>query len=125
MVYGEWIISETIRREITLDNFIVMPNHLHGIVIIDPVETNGRSSLPTDVFRMKPKSISSFLSGFKSSTKSKFNQITNNIQQPLWQLNYYDHIIRDDDDLKRIEKYIDENPQNWERDRNNPEGLFM
>ena len=125
MVNDEWKISENIRKEITLDCFVVMPNHLHGIVIINNVETNGRSSLPTVKFRMKPKSVSSLLSGFKSSTTSKFNTIQKTIKQPLWQSNYYDHIVRDDDDLKRIRRYIKENPQNWYRDRNNPEGLLM
>ena len=46
MVNNEWKISENIRNEIILDCFVIMPNHLHGIVIINNVETNGRSSLP-------------------------------------------------------------------------------
>jgi len=101
-----------------MDEFIIMPNHVHGIVIIKchlPVGANGRSPL-----QMKPKSISSFMSGFKSSITKIVNQIRNTPGYPVWQRNYYEHVIRNEDDLNRVRQYIIDNPMKWLEDENNP-----
>jgi len=65
---------------------------------------------------MKPKSISSFIAGYKSIVTKRINQIRNTHGQPVWQRNYYEHIIRDDKDLNRIREYIVNNPAKWEED---------
>ena len=131
IVNDELLKTTQIRKNVQLDEFIVMPNHVHVIIIIthkynaDPnVETRCSVSLPKGGEFSKPisGSLSMTINYFKGSVKRIANQ--NNISFQ-WQSNYYDHIIRNDDDLKRIQQYIDENPQNWDRDRNNPEGLMM
>lgn len=122
-----------------------MPNHLHAIVVLDDnvpatdlVETHGRASLhqPTTaesflcgIAYRKPKSISSFVAGYKSAVLSKYNnwvdeQMANGVtgiekfnrQNPLWQSNYYDRIIRNGKEYERIEIYIGENSINWPTD---------
>jgi REP element-mobilizing transposase RayT len=121
IVQYEWKESEKIRSEIQLDQFIVMPNHVHGIVMINNNDyaegtkisgANSRSPLR----RMKPKSIPSFIAGYKSVVTKRINQIRNTPRQPVWQRNYYEHVIRDEHDLNRIRKYIVHNPVNWEKD---------
>lgn len=123
IVQYEWRESAKIRSEIILDQFIVMSNHIHGIVMInkndnmartndDILGANSRSPLQ----RMKPKSISSFIAGYKSVVTKRINQIRNTHGQPVWQRNYYEHIIRDDKDLNRIREYIVNNPAKWEED---------
>ncbi|MFN7660152.1 MAG: transposase, partial [Dolichospermum sp.] len=75
---------------------------------------------------MKPKSISSVIAGFKSATTKKINIIRNTPQNPVWQRNYYDHIIRNDESLARIREYVQNNPLSWENDQlhpNNPSKL--
>jgi len=118
IVKAEWQYSVKIRKEISLDCFQVMPNHFHGIVIINTaangVGANGRSPL-----QMRPKSLSSLIAGFKSSVTVKINQLRNAPGMPIWQRNYYEHIIRNEVELNAIRNYIDNNPINWERDKDN------
>jgi len=142
LIKEEWLKSAEIRKEIELDDFVIMPNHFHGIVIINQeinsdfmkndvdfqdnnVGANGRSPLhqiqssPPKI-SMKPKSISSLIAGFKSATTKKINIIRNTPQNPVWQRNYYDHIIRNDESLTRIREYIQNNPLSWENDQLHP-----
>jgi putative transposase len=142
LIKEEWLKSAEIRKEIELDDFVIMPNHFHGIVIINQeinshfmkndvdfqdnnVGANGRSPLqqiqssPPKI-SMKPKSISSLIAGFKSATTKKINIIRNTPQNPVWQRNYYDHIIRNDESLARIREYVQNNPLSWENDQLHP-----
>lgn len=66
--------------------------------------------------RMKPKSISSFVSGYKSSVTKQINTLRNQPRVSVWQRNYHDHIIRDEKDLNRICEYIVNNPLKWQDD---------
>ena len=122
IVEAEWARSSEIRKEIEMDEFIVMPNHVHGIVTIKwhpPVGANGRSPL-----QMTPKSISSFMSGFKSSVTKIINEQRNTPALPVWQRSYYEHVIRNEEDLDRIRKYIVENPLKWVDDEDNSANII-
>jgi REP element-mobilizing transposase RayT len=119
IVKEEWLKSTEIRKEIELDEFVIMPNHVHGIIIInhdDDVETNGRSSLQQKQFSMQPKSIPSFIAGFKSSATKRINIARNMKGNPVWQRNYYERIIRNEKELHQIRAYIHNNPLNWYKD---------
>lgn len=123
IIRSEWLKSPQLRRELHLDEYIIMPDHIHGIVIIqrknndkpdETVEANGRSPLqyPTTQqypFRMKPKSLSTFISGFKSATTKQINELRKTPRRPVWQRNYYESIIRDERGLRRIREYIKDN----------------
>jgi len=148
IIETEWLKSFDIRNELLLDEYIIMPNHLHAIVIIDTtgdddsnvtydthVETHGRASLPsqstsTVLYRL-PKSISSFVGGFKSAINSKIDDYIDEInikdERPFistkynrnnhfFQPNYHDHIIRNHESYVRIKNYIINNPQKWAED---------
>ena len=132
IVYDEFFKSFEIREELFLGEFVLMPNHLHAIVILDKngcepdenrimVETHGRASLP----HREPQSISSFVAGFKSAAINKIDDWMDennrsmkkfNKTNPLWQANYHDHIIRNKQEYIRISEYIVHNPENWEED---------
>ncbi len=191
----EWMRSIGIRKEITIheDEFVIMPNHFHGIVWIvgadgvrpdnhvqglDSVRPDNRVQgldgvrpdnrvqgsdgvrpdnrvqgsdgvrpdnrvqgsdgarpsdrlRPNDNFRpndgtgayhaplrRKPRSLSSFVAGFKAAVTSRANHELN--MNGIWQRNYYDHIIRDDQDFMNIWNYIDTNPQGWKEDQLHP-----
>jgi putative transposase len=120
IVRDEWMRSQEIRDEIRIDDFIIMPNHMH--MIIEIVGANGRSPLRNDIRKkcMQSKSISSLMAGFKSICTKKINQFRCTPGKPVWQRNYYEHIIRTEKDLFRIRKYIRENPANWQYDDYNP-----
>ena len=138
IVRDEWIRSIDVRREVRLhdDEFVIMPNHLHGIawiVGVDGVRPNygvrphgqgafhalqpepGASLAP---LRRKPRSLSSFVAGFKATVTSRAKQELN--MTGIWQRNYYDHIIRNDQDFQSIWEYIDTNLQRWQEDQLHP-----
>ncbi len=120
---------------VNLDEFIVMPNHIHGIIIIDKtasvgasavsVETRHGASLPPRRRKFGPmqkNSLSSIINHYKGAVKKWCNK---NNMDFLWQERFYDHIVRDEKSLNRIRQYIIDNPAKWESDRNNPENLLM
>ena len=94
--------SPMIRKEIVLDHYVVMPNHVHCIVMIEQNhrgltgrEIAGRQpSAPTDVVRNR--SLSSFVQGFKSAVTTRINTIRNMPGEPVWQRSFHDHIIRNE-----------------------------
>jgi len=124
----EWLRSIGIREEILLheDEFVIMPNHIHGIVWIVTVGLDGvhptRGDLATNPLRSKQsRSLGGYIAGFKASVTSRARReldITN-----IWQRNYYEHIIRNEDELQKIWDYIDSNPRKWFEDRYNPSKL--
>jgi len=154
IVDTEWKKSFEIRNELFLDEYIIMPNHLHAIVIINNnesmtmdktvvdesdnvVETHGRASLQSQPisqsqpFHRLPKSISSFLAGFKSAVNTKIDDYIdkNDLNIPkynrnnhFFQSNYHDHIIRSEIELYRIRQYIKNNAQSWIFDSLNNQG---
>ena len=119
VVRDEWLRSVQIRREIELDAFVVMPNHLHGIVVIRDVGAHGRAPLPLAPHR-PPRSLGSFVAGFKSAVTKRINRIRGTPGLPVWQRNYYEHIVRDERELDRVRQYIAENPLRWDQDPENP-----
>ncbi len=120
IVEKELLKSNNLRKEICINEYVVMPNHLHIIVSI--VGANGRSPLQKHTtFRMKPKSLSSFMSGFKSTVTKQINILRKTPGTPFWQRNYYEHIIRNEKKLNKIREYIINNPLKWLLDRENPD----
>ena len=109
---------------VILDEFVVMPDHVHGILIISK-ETHDDASLQgtgyVNTFGPQSGNISSVIRGYKAGVKSFAT--TNKIEFG-WQPRFYDRIIRDADEMKRIRKYIIENPGNWFKDKNNKEDLY-
>jgi putative transposase len=101
-----------------LDCDIIMPNHVHVIVGIKNLKCrDAKFCVSTgNIFGPQSKNIPSIIRGFKVGVK-KYTTINNiNFQ---WQKSYYDHIVRDEDDLNRIRNYIQNNTINWSRDINN------
>ncbi|MDD5063013.1 MAG: transposase [Candidatus Marinimicrobia bacterium] len=105
----------------SLLEFIIMPNHIHGIIALS-VETSrfiGAVSLRSKSEHFgKPtrQSIPTIIRSFKSATTKMTNEYRNFNRQPVWQSGYYEHIIRNEDELNRIREYILTNPQNWLKD---------
>ncbi len=126
---AEWMKTGDIRPEIGLDEFVVMPNHFHAIVTI--VECDGgsvgarRRRAPTIEQFSKPiaGSIPTIIRAYKSAVTTRINQFRGTPGTPVWQRNYYEHIIRNDMDLARIREYIRNNPAAWKTDDKNS-GIF-
>lgn len=116
IVCQEWEISATIRRGITLDAFVIMPNHVHGIMVIEESDVGATGRSPSRS-GPAPRSLGAFVGGFKSATTKQLNDLRRTPGQPVWQRNYYEHVIRDERSLHRIREYIAGNPARWDFDR--------
>jgi putative transposase len=100
------------------DVFVVMPNHFHGIIIIDDCGRSGSKPDPTCKFPL-----SEIVRGFKTFSARKINELRNSQGNPVWQRSYYEHIIRSEMELEQIGAYILFNPSKWEFDRENPKNF--
>lgn len=116
--------------DIELDEWVVMPNHIHGIVIIvgainySPVQSNDDSPLesnhdsPPPANARRPtgtaRTIGSMVRGFKIGVTQWYRQ--RSVASKIWQRNYWDHIIRNESELNRIRQYILDNPMQWDQD---------
>ena len=113
--YGETLVEQWhwLHKQylhITLDQFVVMPNHFHGIITI--VGTGRDLSL-----RPKTKSLSELIGAFKTTTSKRIHQL--GMPSFQWQRSFYERIIRNDDELRRIREYIQTNPLRWDLDIEN------
>ena len=112
-VNEEWHKSFDIRKELFCDAFIIMPNHIHAILRIDNPDGGGGGAHAQSPPQRTPKSISSFVAGFKSAATVKINILRNTPKMPVWQPRFHDRIIRDENEYRRIIHYIYENPLKW------------
>ena len=97
---------------VSLDEFIIMPNHLHGVVIIKQrAQASGAPTLGNVVRAFKSKCTNEHLNHIKTNNL--------NISGKIWQRSYHDHIIRDEESLNKIRDYIRNNPLTWDEDKNN------
>lgn len=122
-VADSWLETNDIRPQIEICDFIVMPNHLHGVVMIRP-DCRGTQmrARPVEKFGSPTSdSISSIIRGFKSATTKRINELRQSPGLPVWQRNYYEHVIRDEADMSRVCEYIGQNPARWAEDEENPE----
>jgi len=99
---------------VACDAFVVMPNHVHGVVWLPEAAPPSAPplTLPDIVHRFKSLTTARYRQGVLRDGWPAFNG-------RLWQRNYYEHIVRDDDDLARIRQYIADNPARWYEDEDN------
>ncbi len=136
IVADEWLKTCKIRPNFQLDEWVIMPNHFHGIVIINDYsgddQSLGAGNRPLDLgagnrpldlgardapLQQKPNSLSSCIAGFKSAVTKRINLLRQNTDTPIWQRNYYESILRDEKYLAVVREYIINNPKNWPNDR--------
>jgi hypothetical protein len=88
-----------------------------NVNMINSNTTYGKTNSENKPPGLQSKSIGSLMSGFKSSVTKQINLIRNTPGEPVWQRNYWDHIIRNDESFYKIEDYIINNPVNWHQDQ--------
>ncbi|MEB3206882.1 MAG: transposase [Vampirovibrionales bacterium] len=133
IIETEWPRTSVLRNDVMLDEFIIMPNHVHMIVLLSvggdciapsTITTNPN---PDGTMQSSPttSNISYIIRGFKSATTKTINLHDQTSGTPVWQRGYHDHIIRNEADLNRIRQYIVNNPLQWHLDENNPEKVSI
>jgi len=136
----EWRKAGKTYINVKMDEWVIMPNHLHGIVVIEDNDDGCDASVETvhELFLREPPPpqavirqnrrrmlLSKMIGKFKMRSAKRINILQNTIGKPFWQARFYDHIIKDNLSLERIRAYIRNNPKAWNRDRNNVEDIFM
>ena len=123
---------------VVLDEFVIMPNHVHGIIMIVDGSRGtpsvlygggrGRSTLGEVSTSTSPdlplranqgRGLPEIIRAFKSFSARRINGMQNTPGQPFWQRNYYEHVIRSEAELQKIRQYIHNNPLKWEFDEEN------
>jgi REP element-mobilizing transposase RayT len=144
IVREEWLRTAAMRHDVTLDEFIIMPNHMHMVVLLaGQGDHNGRMQFaPTDPARgddagrmqfaptqragdarirgTATRAIGSIVQGFKGAVTRRINQLRASSEPPVWQRNYYEHVVRDEKTLNAVREYILNNPARWAEDPDNP-----
>ena len=141
MVENGWFDLPNHYPNIRLDAFCVMPNHIHGIIVIDNTTTNvvetgfkpvsnissgelietgfkpvSTGALSTDPSSAKRHGLFEMVRALKTFSARRINELRNTPGQPVWQSRFHDHIVRNDAALQRIRQYIANNPQTWDND---------
>ena len=110
--------------DVKCDTFVVMPNHIHGIILIlsdDHVGAIHESPLRTDKMMIRRRMVLPKIIGrFKMNSAKQINDLRGTPGISVWQRNYYEHVIRDENSLNRIREYIATNPLRWQMDKENP-----
>jgi putative transposase len=96
-----------------LDEFVIMPNHIHGLIVFSrPVG----DELKLGVKVPGGRTVSEIVRAFKTFSARRINESTGATGKPVWQRGYFEHIVRTDKALKNIRQYIRDNPGDWEKD---------
>ncbi len=121
MVRREWQSIPQRFLSVELDEFVVMPNHLHGIICIqDTVQQNLTSPIQHEAFgHPTQRSIPTIIRSFKAAVTLRARRILGEPQTRIWQRNYYEKVIRNESGLQAARLYIHENPNNWAVDQEN------
>ncbi len=111
---------------VELGEYVVMTNHVHGIIVITDDRRGAAMLRPYDdnsthKINVKPGSLGAIVRSYKSAVSYRINKELN--ATGIWQRNYYDHIIRDEKDLQNKTDYIEANPMLWDEDDNNPRNV--
>jgi REP element-mobilizing transposase RayT len=111
-------------HRVTLDVFVVMPNHVHGVLQLEGVDVGAQRAAPRrsgfTTRPVLPGSLPAIVRSFKSASTKAINDHQQSRGSPVWQRGYYEHIIRTESELNRIRQYIANNPANWRYDAENP-----
>ncbi len=140
MVESVWGELQVRFNHIQLGQFVVMPNHIHGIFVLHRrgapcvrPDTSGNHRPGEHKVRpygTLPDTVGRIVQAFKSMTTYEYTIGVKQHGWPpfpgkLWQRNYYEHIIRNEDELNRIREYIANNPMKWEFDQENQDVCIL
>lgn len=119
IVEGELLKTAEIRKNVEIDSFVIMPNHIHMIVVISESRTDMPPHVGTSNAFSKPisNSISMIINKFKGAVTKSCRG--NGYHHFGWQPRFYEHVIRNEKELYAIRQYIENNPKNWEEDDEN------
>ncbi len=120
IVEEEWLRAELIRPNVELEMYVLMPNHLHGVIVLrdehDKQKMNSDLAATPISSTLKAGSLGAIIGQFKSVASKRIRRLKNPPERPIWQRNYYESIIRTPDIWNRTRDYIAANPMRWRED---------
>lgn len=119
IVAQEWVKTRRVRPNVEIDAWVVMPNHLHGIIVIRDAQ-RGHQPDGASPFQSPSQTIGAIVRGVKAAVTRQVNDMRDTPGVTVWQRNYHEHIVRDQRELDRIRDYIATNPLRWGNDTLNP-----
>jgi len=125
-VFGEivqacWYDLPRHHSRVELDAFVIMPNHVHGIIVLKGVGAQHAAVIQGHAqTNVPPDTLGAIVRSFKSAVTKQINELQGTPGTLMWQRNYYEHTIRNSEELGRIRQYIVNNPAQWALDRENP-----
>jgi len=114
---------------VLVDCFIVMPNHLHGLIEITdkrPVNSVGAQHAAPEAYSprtVRPGSLAAIVRSVKAASTRRINLLSKTPSRTIWQRNYYEHVVREESELEHVREYIVNNPSRWADDEENPDML--
>ena len=128
IVRAEWLHTEVARPNVLVDEFVIMPNHLHGILALTGGLKGEKRRGSTTRYDSTigpppaavPDSIAAIMAHFISNVTRRINAMRGTPGAPVWQPDYYEHVIRNEHTLERLREHIAGNPTTWDKDENNP-----
>ncbi len=106
IAYTAWHSTTSLRPDVTLADLIIMPNHVHAIIHLVEAPAGGPPSSITDIIR-----------GYKGTVTAAIRRVSGfHDLGSIWQRNYHDRVIRDEEEYLRISEYIQQNPARWQHD---------
>ncbi len=112
----EWQRTAELRPYIDLDSFVLMPNHIHGIIVIHGDDSQTQDQCKPVLRYLQAGSLGAIVGRFKGKVSRLVHELPQCRDLLVWQRNYYDHIIRNDKSLQAIREYIVMNPARWTED---------
>jgi REP element-mobilizing transposase RayT len=109
VAHDEWLSIAQIRPGVTADIFVIMPNHMHGIIVI-------ASSAILDSPCRRRSLLGDIVRGYKSAVTGRLRALSNTPELVVWQRNYHEHVIRNEASFTQIAEYIQTNPLKWVED---------
>ncbi len=114
IVWDGWHDLTTHYINLELDSFVVMPNHVHGIILlIDPIQVVGEGLRPSST---KKHGLTEIVRALKSFSARRINEKRNAVGKPVWQRSFHDRIIRNERELNKLRNYVNNNPAKWAED---------
>ena len=115
IVRDAWLRTPVLRPNVVLGEWVIMPNHIHAVVII--LERKTAVSSPPSPFQSPSQTVGAIVRGFKASVTKQINDHHATTAVPVWQRNYWEHIIRNEASYGKIANYITNNPNTWQTDK--------
>ena len=113
-VLDAWTALESRYVGVHLDEYVIMPNHVHGILLLGLEQ-----DVPPGPQHYKP--LGQLVGAFKTRSAHRINELRHTPGIPVWQRGYYEHVVRNDRSLQAVREYVANNPTQWALDRENPD----